>query len=337
MPTGAVSIAANEALPADLVERFAGALERLNPGSGKIGLAVSGGSDSMAMLLLAQAAIPGGFEVATVDHGLRPEAADECALVQQACEERGIACAVLSVEVARGNVQAGARRARYDALGNWAEARGLVAVATAHHVEDQAETLLMRLNRASGISGLAGIRDRLETPFAGAIAGSTCTVIRPLLAFRRDELRRAVEQAGAPFVTDPSNQDERFDRVRMRKALAESDWLDPAAIAASAGNLADALDALDRMARNFYDRHVIREGSGDEPQMRLSMPPGTPRYIVHETVDVLVRNVGGDPRGGDVARLIERLESGEGGNLAGVLVTVAGDEWLFRREPPRRT
>ena len=96
MRTGAV-LPASKALPPDLVARLRASLERLNPGGGRIGLAVSGGPDSMAMLLLAHQAIPGQFEVATINHGLRAEAADECALVAVECAERGGACAVLAV------------------------------------------------------------------------------------------------------------------------------------------------------------------------------------------------------------------------------------------------
>src|SRR5687768_15890397 len=109
--TGARSPAAE--LPPELVGRFREELDRLWPEGGRLGLAVSGGPDSLAMLLLAEAAIPGQFEVATVDHGLRLEAADECAMVARLCAERGVPCEVLPVTVQPGNVQAMARQARY--------------------------------------------------------------------------------------------------------------------------------------------------------------------------------------------------------------------------------
>ena len=177
---------AADAVIAGAAGRFAEALARLLPGAGPIGLAVSGGPDSMAMLLLAHSAMPGGFEVATVNHGLRAAAADECARVMRACADRGIRCVTLPVEVGEGNVQQEARRARYDALAGWAAERGLRAVATAHHIDDQTETLLMRLNRASGIAGLAGVRrkSRLDLPQGELL------LVRPLLGFRRSELAR---------------------------------------------------------------------------------------------------------------------------------------------------
>ena len=176
---------AADALPPDLVRRFAESLARLRPGSGPIGLAVSGGPDSMAMLLLAHAAIPGEFEVATVDHGLRPEAADECALVERACAERDIACEILRVEVGEGNLQAKAREARYQALDDWAVAR-LDAIATAHHADDQAETLLYRLSRGTGLKGLAGM--------AVARRLGAGTLMRPMLSLSRQTFSVSVPE-----------------------------------------------------------------------------------------------------------------------------------------------
>jgi tRNA(Ile)-lysidine synthase len=210
-----------------LTERFAADLARLWPEGGRLGLAVSGGPDSVALLLLARAVRPEQIEAATVDHGLRVEAAAEAQFVAELCAGLGVPHTILKVAVAEGNVQARARAARYAALAEWVDARGLAALATAHHADDQAETLLLRLNRGSGAAGLAGVRER------GRIAGSALTVIRPLLGWRRSELAEVVARAGIEAIEDPSNADERFDRVRIRRALREADWLDPAAPATS--------------------------------------------------------------------------------------------------------
>ncbi len=328
--TAAGSPAADGPLPADLVRRFAGTLERLLPAGEPIGLAVSGGPDSMAMLLLAQAAVPGGFAVATVDHGVRPEAAAECALVERACAERAIACDVLRVKVGPGNRQAAARIARYGAMREWVERRGLRALATAHHADDQAETLLMRLNRGSGIAGLVGVRE------SGWLDPPACTLplVRPLLGFRRAELALVIAAAGVPVVHDPSNDDARFDRVRIRTALAAADWLDPLAMAASASHLAEADEALAEFAVLLWERCVSPEGEG------FAFKPLAPRLIRLRIVERIIRELAKEPRrvprGGEVAHLVDRLERGEGGTLGGVLATVRGERWLFAPEPPRR-
>jgi tRNA(Ile)-lysidine synthase len=324
--------AAAEALPPDLVRRFAEALARLNPGRGRIGLAVSGGPDSVAMLLLAHATIPGEFEVATVDHGLRSAAADECALVERACVERDIACLTLRVEVGEGNLQAKARFERYFALGCWAEERDLVAIATAHHADDQAETLLMRLNRGSGVAGLAGVR---EDGFIECCA--PIGLIRPLLRFRRAELAAVVSAANIEVARDPSNLDDRFDRVRIRKALANADWIDPLAVAESASHLADAEEALANFARYLRSERVsLDDFTAGSDRVYRYQPLDGPEMVLR-LVGGIIADMGGQPRGSEVAALIARLNLGQNGNLAGVLATVEGDEWVFRPEPPRRT
>jgi tRNA(Ile)-lysidine synthase len=310
-----------------LVERFKAALDRLNPGGGRIGLAVSGGPDSMAMLLLAHAAIPGQFEVATVNHGLRPEAADECALVAAACAERGVDCAVLEVTVGAGNVQAKAREARYAALAEWASQHNIRAIATAHHADDQAETLLMRLNRGSGLAGLSGVRAHGWLEEWPDIA-----VIRPLLHFRRAELASIVQQAGVPSVADPSNHDDRFDRVRIRKAMAEATWLDPLAMSRSATHLAEENEALDWAAGSVW-RECGAAGEG-----RITLRRGSePHAIVLRLVTRAFTTLGASVPASDVARLVYELYLGRGGNVGGVLATVEGDVWVFRPEPPRRS
>ncbi|MEQ1639906.1 MAG: tRNA lysidine(34) synthetase TilS, partial [Novosphingobium sp.] len=219
-----------------LTARFAADLATLWRGDGRLGVAVSGGPDSLALLLLAHAALPGRVAAATVDHGLRAESAAEAGFVADVCARLGVPHAILQVELAKGNVQAEARAARYAALAGWIAAAGLAALATAHHADDQAETLLLRLNRGSGVAGLAGVRAK------GLIPGTRLPLLRPVLGWRRAELAKLV--AGLDAVQDPSNTDDRFDRARLRKALAGVDWLDASALAQSAAHLADADAAL---------------------------------------------------------------------------------------------
>lgn len=308
---------------AGLAARFAASLNRLQPHAGRIGLAVSGGADSLALLLLMQAARPGCFAVATVDHGLRAEAAAECSAVAGLCAARAIPCTVLRVTPALGNVQQAARDARYAALAGWAAEHGLRAIATGHHADDQAETLLMRLNRGSGLAGLAGVRA------AGLVPGTALPLLRPLLGFRRGELAQLVAAHGLCPAKDPSNDDRRFDRVRMRQAIRQADWLDPCAIAASASHLEDAATALDWAAEREWAERVEQAAGG------LRYRPAAPRAIRLAVATRAIAALGQAPRGGDVARLLARLESGGSGNVAGVLARATADGWLFSPEPPR--
>ncbi len=314
---------ASDASLAALLPRFRAELARLWPEGGRLGIAVSGGPDSLALLALCQMAIPGGFEVACVDHALRAASAGECAMVADICAARAIPCAVLRVEVAGGNVQAQARAARYAALAGWADGQGLSAIATAHHADDQAETLLMRLNRGSGVAGLAGVRGR------GVVPGSRLPLIRPLLPFRRAQLAAISAEAGFTPVVDPSNADPRFDRVRIRQGLAEADWIEPAMLAESAAHLADADEALAWAAERAW---AERAGEG-ESGIRLCPP--LPRAIALRLVERAIRTLGKAPRGADVARLLATLETGGSGNVGGVLAVAKDGEWRFRPEPPR--
>ncbi len=275
----------------------------------------------MALLALAQAVVGDAIEVATIDHGLRAEAAEECALVMQVCRSRGLRCEVLSVSLAGGNLQEQARLARYRALGEWAGERGLSAIATAHHADDQAETLLMRLNRGSGLSGLAGIREK------ALIAGSDIPVLRPLLGFRRAELLDLLASIEAPFVEDPSNRDDRFERVRVRKALSEADWLDPAAVARSAAHLAEAEATLQALADDLWAQRA-QVGENEISVPRSPSADLTARLLLR-AIDAF----GGRASHGQLISFLKRM-SGRG-NFAGVLIEEQEACFICRREPPR--
>ena len=297
----------------------------MEPSGASVGVALSGGPDSIALLLLANAARPGLVHAATVDHGLRAESGGEAAFCSDLCAQLGIPHAILKVDVAAGNVQAEARAARYLALGNWCEDAGVSALMTAHHADDQAETLIMRLNRGSGIDGLAGVRQSARIPHHGG------SLLRPLLGWRKAELELIVADAGITPIRDPSNVDDRFDRARVRKALAEADWLNPVSMAQSVAHLADASEALEWTAEREWDECVSEQGE------TLAYVPteGIPRELQFRILTRAITQLGKPPRGEAVSDLLERLHRGEGGNIAGVLVTAKNGYWLLRREPPR--
>ncbi|MBV1916478.1 MAG: tRNA lysidine(34) synthetase TilS [Sphingomonadaceae bacterium] len=313
-----------------LTRQFTEGLSQLWPegqanDSAKLGLAVSGGPDSCALLLLASAALPGRVEAATVDHGLRRESAEEAEFVSRLCGRLGVVHQTCAVEVAKGNVQSQARAARYAALAQWAEDRQLTAIATAHHADDQAETLLLRLNRASGVAGLAGTRAR------GKVPDTQLPVLRPLLDWRRSDLAEIVEQAAVIAVQDPSNLDDRFDRVRLRKALASSPWLHLEAIAQSASHLADADSALDWAMRREWEECVRKEGLG------LTYRPKAPRAIALRVISRIVREMDGEePRGGSVARVFDAMLAGKSVSIGDMVARPGPEGWSFAKAPKRR-
>lgn len=272
-----------------------------------------------------------GIAVATVDHGLRPESAAEAELVARYCGSLGIAHDTLHVAVPTvGNLQANARTARYHALARWARTAGIQSVLTAHHAEDQAETLLMRLARGAGLRGLASMKPRTHVPGAADIG-----LVRPLLSWSRTELAGIVAAAGWRAVTDPGNADPRFDRARLRLALAEFAGPDLAAVAASASLLREAVEALDwALDREFAD--CVEFGDGYSAIYR----PAAPRAIRFDVVRLIVENLGmeGSPRGAEFDRFLATLEAGGIATLGGMRGDARGrDGWHFTPEAPRRS
>jgi len=181
---------------------------------GPLGVAVSGGGDSVALLMLLHHA-GHRFEAATVDHGLRSGSAKEAADVSALCENLGIPHKVLVWDHGKiaGNIQNAAREARRGLLASWARDRGLNAVLLGHTLDDQAETVLMRMARGSGVDGLAAMAVTRQE--------SGINWHRPLLAVKRLELRAYLNEIGVSWVDDPSNDDLQYDRIKARKALAQ--------------------------------------------------------------------------------------------------------------------
>jgi tRNA(Ile)-lysidine synthase len=261
------------------------------------------------------------FEAATVNHGLRIAAATEAEFVAALCRQRNILHVILPVEGAvSGNESAWARAARYAALVKWAEDRELDFLVTAHHADDQLETMIMRLNRGSGVGGLAGVRAKNDR------------LVRPLLGWRKSELEALVARADIIPVVDPSNFNDRYDRARLRKALAQTDWLDPVNASRSAAALADADDALNWATEAYMDTRVeIQNGV-------VSFDPrDLPKELLRRIVVRCLKRVepSAEPRGDALDRLIHELGDDRVATLGGVKCT-GGALWCFTKEPPRR-
>lgn len=317
--------------------------------AGPLALAVSGGPDSMAMLALAVAAFPGQVIVATVDHRLRAGSAGEAAMVAAHCRAIGVPHAILTPpsDWRPKTVQADARHIRYALLGDWAMAADAAALLTAHHADDQAETFLMRAARGSGVTGLGGIRARWtwqpgrwhDDPAASADDG--IAVVRPLLTWRRAELAEVVSATGTPFATDPSNADDRFDRVRMRALLARHSEIDALLVAQAAAACAEA-DAV--IAATMVALRGERLRPSDPPDRAYDVA-GLPRELRRRLARDAIRHVRdahdiAEGRWSDAANvesLLDALAAGGRATLAGVLASASGDVWTFTAAPPRRS
>jgi tRNA(Ile)-lysidine synthase len=314
-----------------LIDRFTRDLDALIAPGSRIGIAVSGGPDSVALLLLAAASRPGKVEAATVDHGLRPKATDEARIVQDLCADLRVPHVTLTaqwVEKPTSAIQEQARGERYRLLGLWAKETGLDAIATGHHADDQAETFLMRLARGAGVRGLAGMRSSSIVP------GSDIPLLRPLLDWRHEELQQVCTGTGVEPTSDPTNADEQFERVRVRNVLAKTPALDPASIAASAGFLAEADAALDWAAAQEWERSVSERGG------EILYSPRAPAEIQRRILAKVIAMLGSEGdilnlRGKELDHLIAALAADERVTIRGVYCA-GGEEWRFSKAPQRR-
>lgn len=297
-------------------------------------LAVSGGPDSMAMLTLAAAAFPGRIAVATVDHRLRAEAAGEASMVGDHCAAIGASHATLvpAAPIAGASIQAAARQARYALLAAHARAIGAEAVATAHHVDDQAETFLMRAARGSGIAGLAGVRTYAEID--GMI------VVRPLLEWRRAELRAIVRRADVPFIDDPSNHDPAHDRTRFRRLLDENEWLGPPQLARAAAALADADGDARAIVAWLWTERASTTGNTVRVDV-TGLPRELTRRLARRAIGQVITGAAiSAPKwseSANVEALLDALAIGKRATQAGVAIVPQGNVWRFRPAPARRS
>jgi len=309
----------------DLAAAVEQALGRALTPAEPLAIAVSGGPDSVALLRLAAAAFPGRVTALTVDHGLRRGAAAEAATVAAQCADAGVPHATLAWTGPKpaAGLQGAAREARYALLAGWCASQGITVLMTAHHADDQAETLLMRLARASGSSGLAGIRPCRALP--GGVM-----LVRPLLDWRRDEL--APHAAGWRLADDPANRDPRHFRTRARALLAATPWLDAARLADAAAHLGDAEAALAWAADRAWAGSAVV--TGDRVTLDVTdLPAELVQRLLRRALAAVVPAAA--PRGPALVRLAATLAAGGTATLAGVRAR-GGPVWTFGPAPARR-
>jgi len=238
----------------------------------------------------------------------------------------------LRVEVARGGegLQGEARRARYAALTAWAEEQGIGTICTGHHADDQAETLLMRLQRGSGVGGLAGVRPLRKE--------GQLLVARPLLGWSKAELDELLRRGGVTAIEDPSNANIRFDRVQMRQFLSSNPQFKADRLARSAASLAEADGALEWLTDRM-EAERSASGDGEWKIDAAGLPREVTRRLLARAVAAVRRahNILPDWTGAeDVEGLLQLLEASQKGTLAGAMAESDGATWRIRAAPPRR-
>ncbi len=230
--------------------------------AGKVALAVSGGMDSMALLALvewAKTVWDDGPEimVLTVNHGLRTEADQETRFVAEAADGLGFSCRILTADqkLTGSNIQASAREMRYRLMCDACHEIGAEILVTAHHLEDQAETFLLRLARGSGVDGLGAMAS--ETRIWGI------NLVRPFLGISKAQLRECLGSE-SEWIEDPSNDDTAYDRVKIRNLAPQLEelGLNPARLAETALRMRDAADVLEQVADNLAARAVKIDPAG---------------------------------------------------------------------------
>ena len=300
-----------------------------------IAAAVSGGADSLALaLLLHDWARPLGGRVTalTVDHGLRPAAAAEARFVARTLKPLGLAQQTLRWSGVKpvANISAMARRARYDLMSHCCARRGLLHLALGHHLDDQAETFLLRLGRGSGADGLAAMAPIVELP--------ALRLLRPLLGLPKARLEATLRARGLSWVEDPTNRDPAQARVRLRRLLPgfAREGLTAARLAATARRLGRARAAFEHELARLLVRAVILDPAGFawlDPEPLAAVPA----ELGLRALARVLTTVGGaeyGPRLEPLEQLHGRISAGlaAGATLGGCRVLPRQDRLLVVRE-----
>ncbi|MEN3793552.1 tRNA lysidine(34) synthetase TilS [Fulvimarina sp. MAC3] len=303
-------------------------------------IAVSGGADSLALLLLASGLPKSRFDVsaATVDHGLRPEAPDEAAYVKEICALLGVPHETLVWQGwnGTGNLQASARAARYRLLADEAYRLGARIVLTAHHRTDQIETVLHALDRGDRPHRRAGMR-----PIRDYEPG--LKLARPLLDERPERLRKTLFDAGIAAVDDPSNSDPRFARVRHRQNIAAMTAPEIETILAVQREAAHHRNGSERKQADLMTA-MLKEGQLDFDAETGSVALAYAGFralsddLAADLIARILRAVGGSARPAGraaITRLLEPLKNGHDARtatLGGVDIRSGAGAILFQRE-----
>lgn len=302
--------------------------------SGRFAVAVSGGADSIALALLMGQICD--VEAVTVDHGLRSEATEEARFVGEVMARHTIAHTILQWqgEKPSSGIQAAARTARYKLIQDWCTVKNISNLVLAHHLDDQAETFLMRLSRGSGVYGLASMAE--ESALMGSLGN--IRLLRPLLHVSKDRLISTLTSMGQEWVEDPSNSDIQYDRVKAREYLSGTPLLnlDSSKLAQTADRMQRAKQALDFYASELLSQAVAVHSAG-YCEMDVKTLCAAPDETGLRALARLVRHISGatySPRLDKLERAYEALGNPafSGQTLFGCQFTVSNGSVILSRE-----
>jgi tRNA(Ile)-lysidine synthase len=277
----------------DLAETAFRAFDHLAGDEPALGVAVSGGSDSTALLLLAHDRAKANnkrLAAATLDHGLRPEAAAEAATVAALCRSLGVPHRTLTWRPTPPVSQADARDERHRQLALWCEEERIPVLALGHTLDDRIETFLMRLRAGSGWYGLAAPLP--SSPSPAWPEGRGLRLIRPLSALSREALRDELRHRGQGWIDDPSNEDPKHERIRARRLAAQLPLEARARIAAILARLARLRSAAMAEARGTLSQIAF---TGHEARLDPASLAALSQEGAHRLLEALILAAGGAP------------------------------------------
>lgn len=302
-----------------------------------IGLAVSGGGDSIAMLNLASewAKVKKKvIKVVTVNHNLRTEAKKEAIFTREFVKKLGYSHTILEWKKlsGRGNLQAEASFARKALISNWAKLNNIKTVLIAHTLDDQVETILMRFTRGSGVDGLTGMKKILEL--------KGIYWFRPLLTISRDDLRNFLKQKKIKWIEDPSNQDRKFLRVKARDVITQLKQLgiNTDLVINTSIRMDNASKVLNDVATDAFNKYVTLKKWGDvEVNKNIFYSFREDTFL--RILAGIIKGISGSmyrPRYKNLLNLTEAIlnKNFKASTLSGVLVRAINEKKIvFRREP----
>jgi tRNA(Ile)-lysidine synthase len=308
-----------------------------------VAIAVSGGADSMALAVLANRWSKqrrGKIVALTVDHGLRAGSRAEANEAHRRLVGRGIDCQLLvwRGDKPKSGIQAAARDARYRLMAQWCRRHGVLHLLVAHHREDQAETILHRLARASGVDGLAGMAAIHELP--------DVRLLRPCLSLPRDRLRAVLLKHKIDWAEDPSNEDRGYARVRLRALLPDlaSEGMNATALSGTALRMAGARASLEADTADFLGAHAAIFPEGYAKFDRVAFSAVDPE-IARRVMIALITTIGGKiypPRQArletlcrDIRQQVGEATLSRARTLGGCRIVPAGADFLICREVGR--